>query len=153
MCRSGNNKVMGSKGQSKYDYGRNGGKDVYGVDAPDFRDADDWGDLLLAITGVTLLFIGEIGTRQIKEQMCGWMPQGRERQRYENRIATALVTLEAGRILESYGVQWVRYRKVTEPYKAPEVVIDPIKAKEYKEAQREYWAAYATGGYELQERA
>ncbi len=145
---------MAAKGTNKYDYGRNGGKDVYGVDAPDFRDADDWGDLLLAITGVTLIFIGEIGTRQLNEQMCGWMPEGRELQRYKNRIATALVTLEAGRILESYGSeQWRRYRKAGEPYKAPEVIIDPVKLKEYQEHRRQYYASYATGGYELQERA
>jgi len=145
---------MAAKGKPKYSYGESGGKDLYGVDAPDFREGDDWGDLLLAVTGVTLIFIGEIGTRQLNEQMCGWMSEGRELQRYKNRIATALVTLEAGRILESYGSeQWRRYRKAGEPYKAPEVVIDPVKLKEYKAYQRQWWAAYATGGYEIQERA
>lgn len=134
---------MGAKGTNKYNYGKNGGKDVYGVDAPDFRDEAAWGDLLKAVTGVTLLFVGEIGTRQIKEQMCGWMPQGRDRQRYENRIATAIETLEAGRILESYGVLWTRYRKAT-PVEKKEVVIDSKKLDEWKRYERERYSIHPT---------
>lgn len=138
-------KIMAAHGKSKYSYGESGSKDLYGVDAPDFRDADDWGDLLKAVTGVTLLFVGEIGTRQIKEQMCGWMPKDRNRQRFENHISDTIVTLEANRILESYGVQWVRYRKAT-PVEQKEIVVDAQLAREYRDHQREYYAAYPTFG-------
>lgn len=136
---------MGNKGIGKYDYFGTSGKDCYGVDAPDFRDDAAWSDLLLAVTGVTLLFVGEPSTRQIKEQMCGWMPQGRDRQRYESHISDAIVTLEAGRILESYGGPlWIRYRSAPPIEPKKEVPIDREKFNEYKAWLRQQNESYPT---------
>ena len=143
---------MAAKGTNKYDYGSNGGKDVYGVDAPCFLETDEFKSLQIKITGLVYQFSGEITAGQIVRYICGDMPKDRERQRFDGWISDAIDTLCSHRIIERQGVLRVTYAKA-EPYKAPEVIIDNEKAKEYKEAQREYWAAYATGGYELQERA
>lgn len=122
------------------------------VDAPCFLDSKEFKSLQLKVTGLVFQFSGEITAGQIVRYICGDMPKGRERQRFEGYIADAIETLVSARVIDRQGVLRVTYAKA-EPYKAPEVIINNEKAKEYREHRRQYYASYATGGYELQERA
>jgi len=135
---------MASKGTTKYDYGKNGGKDVYGVDAPDFRESDAFTIYVDTVKAI-IYAETEIPSRRIKEELGGL--------NNDHWTAAALDRLCSGNEVEMVGVQWIRYRRAAPREAIKPVVIDRERLKEWKDHQRKYFAAYATGGYELQERA
>lgn len=136
---------MGNKGISKYDYFGTSGKDRYGVDAPDSREnevfetyMDTVKAIIHASDGMTSRAIkAELGELN-DEQFTSWA------------LDRLCASDEVDEIRRGSMVYYVKAAP-REPIKP--IVIDREKLKEYKEAQRKYFAAYATGGYELQERA
>ena len=135
---------MAAKNKTKYSYGESGSKDLYGVDAPDFRESEAFTvyvDTVKAIIYAT----DEITSRAIKAEL-GDLNN-------DHWTAAALDRLCSGNDVTEVGVQWIRYRKGT-PIDSPKpIVVNREKLAEFKAYQRQWWAAYATGGYEIQERA
>ena len=136
---------MASKGTTKYDYGKNGGKDVYGVDAPDSRENEVFETYMDTVKAIILASDG-MTSRAIKAEL-GELND-------EQFTSWALDRLSASDEVDAVKRgEMTFYVKAAPREPIKPIVIDREKLKEWKEHQRKYFAAYATGGYELQERA
>ena len=126
---------MASKGTTKYDYGKNGGKDVYGVDAPDFRESDAFTIYVDTVKAI-IYAETEIPSRRIKEELGGL--------NNDHWTAAALDRLCSGNEVEMVGVQWIRYRKSEPTKRAVMAQPDGQKLSEYKAYQRQQNETYPT---------
>ncbi len=127
---------MGAKGQSKYDYGTNGGKDVYGVDAPDFRESKEF-EVYVDTVKAIIYAETEIPSRRIKEELGGL--------NNDHWTAAALDRLCSGNEVEAVGGPlWIRYRAAPPVKPKKEVPISGEKLKEYKAWQRRQNETYPT---------
>lgn len=129
---------MAAKNKSKYSYGESGGKDLYGVDAPDFRESEAFTVYVDTVKAI-IHAVDEIRSRAIKAEL-GDLNN-------DHWTAAALDILCASEHVEMVGVQWIRYRRSEPTKRAVIAQPDGQKLSEYKTWQRqqnETYPAYAS---------
>ena len=133
---------MAAKNKTKYSYGESGGKDLYGVDAPDFRESEAYKSIVLKATGIVYQF-GDVSAGNITRLIVGDMEKGYERRRNEGYVADAISSLVSANVIEPFGLLRVLYRKAT-PVERKVEVVDSQKQNEYKAYQRQINERYPT---------
>lgn len=126
---------MAAKNKSKYSYGESGGKDLYGVDAPDFRESEAFTVYVDTVKAI-IHAVDEITSRAIKAEL-GDLNN-------DHWTAAALDILCASEQVEAVGVQWIRYRRSEPTKRAVIAQPDGQKLSEYKTWQRQQNETYPT---------